>query len=74
MYFDSFTEFLLMGKHGFYVWMAYGITAAVLLGSWLSARQAFVNAKQQIARQIELADRSASVTNSDRGGVDESET
>ena len=74
MYFDSFAEFLLMGKHGFYVWMAYGITAAVLLGSWLSARQAFVNAKQQIARQIELADRSASVTNRDRGGVDESET
>ena len=74
MYFDSFTEFLLMGKHGFYVWMAYGITAAVLLGSWLSARQAFVNAKQQIARQIELADRSASVTNRDREGFDESET
>ena len=74
MYFDSFTECLLMGKHGFYVWMAYGITAAVLLGSWLSARQAFVNAKQQIARQIELADRSASVTNRDREGVDESET
>jgi heme exporter protein CcmD len=63
-----------MGKHGFYVWMAYGITAAVLLGSWLSARQAFVNAKQQIAREIELADRSASVTNRDREGFDESET
>ncbi|NCF77919.1 MAG: heme exporter protein CcmD [Proteobacteria bacterium] len=74
MYFDSFAEFLLMGKHGFYVWMAYGITAAVLLGSWLSARQAFVNAKQQIAREIELADRSASVTNRDREGFDESET
>jgi heme exporter protein D len=74
MYFDSFAEFLLMGKHGFYVWMAYGITAAVLLGSWLSARQAFANAKQQIARQIELADRSASVTNRDREGFDESET
>ena len=74
MYFDSFAEFLLMGKHGFYVWMAYGITAAVLLGSWLSARQAFANAKQQIAREIELADRSASVTNRDREGFDESET
>ena len=74
MYFDSFAEFLLMGKHGFYVWMAYGITAAVLLGSWLSARQAFVNAKQQIAREIELADRAASVTNRDREGFDESET
>ena len=36
MYFDSFAEFLLMGKHGFYVWTAYGTTAAVLLGSWLA--------------------------------------
>ena len=52
MYFDSFAEFLLMGQHGFYVWTAYGTTAAVLLGSWLSARQAFVNARQQIVRQI----------------------
>jgi heme exporter protein D len=74
MYFDSFAEFLLMGKHGFYVWMAYGTTAAVLLGSWLSARQAFVNARQQIARQIELADRSASSMNRDREGLNESET
>jgi len=74
MYFDSFAEFLLMGKHGFYVWMAYGTTVAVLLGSWLSARQGFVSAQQQIARQIELADRSAAVTNRDREGFDESET
>jgi heme exporter protein D len=74
MYFDSFAEFLLMGKHGFYVWMAYGTTAAVLLWSWLSARQAFVNARQQIARQIELADRSASSMNRDREGLNESET
>ena len=74
MYFDSFAEFLLMGKHGFYVWTAYGTTTAVLLGSWLSARQAFVNARQQIARQIELADRSASSMNRGREGLNESET
>ena len=74
MYFDSFAEFLLMGKHGFYVWMAYGTTAAVMLGTWLSARQEFVNARQQIARQIELADRSASLMNRDREGFNEPET
>jgi len=28
--FNSFSEFLAMGKHGFYVWLAYGLTFAVL--------------------------------------------
>lgn len=74
MYFDSFAEFLLMGKHGFYVWVAYGVTLAVLLGSWISARQAFVSAKKHIAQQIELAERTASVTTRDGEGVHESET
>ena len=31
MYFDSFAELLQMGKHGFYVWTAYGATVLVLL-------------------------------------------
>ena len=31
MYFDSFADFLAMGKHGAYVWSAYGISLAVLL-------------------------------------------
>ncbi|MDX1319426.1 MAG: heme exporter protein CcmD [Oceanospirillum sp.] len=30
MYFDSFSEFLNMGGHGLYVWMAYGLTAVLL--------------------------------------------
>lgn len=30
MYFESFAEFIAMGKHGVYVWSAYGITLAVL--------------------------------------------
>ena len=38
MYFDTFAEFLQMGKHGFYVWSAYGATGLVLLWSWISAR------------------------------------
>lgn len=31
MYFESFEAFLQMGKHGVYVWSAYGI-AALLIG------------------------------------------
>lgn len=29
--FSSLTEFLAMGKHGFYVWTAYGISALVVV-------------------------------------------
>ena len=35
MYFDSLADLRQMGKHGFYVWTAYGATALVLLISWL---------------------------------------
>jgi len=28
--FNSVSEFLAMGKHGFYVWLAYGLTFLVL--------------------------------------------
>lgn len=30
MYFESFADLLAMGKHGLYVWSAYGISLAVL--------------------------------------------
>lgn len=29
--FNSFAEFIAMGKHGFYVWTCFGITLAALL-------------------------------------------
>jgi len=59
MYFDSFAELLQMGKHGFYVWIAYGATVLVLLLSWLSARGAFLKTAQRLQQQAELAQRSA---------------
>jgi len=34
MYFDSFEEFIAMGGHGLYVWMAYGVVA-VSVSIWL---------------------------------------
>jgi heme exporter protein D len=57
MYFDSFGDLLQMGKHGFYVWTAYGVTGLVLLISWLSARGAFVKTAQRLQQQAELAQR-----------------
>ncbi|MDK2777918.1 MAG: heme exporter protein CcmD [Pseudomonadota bacterium] len=30
MEFNSFAEFMAMGKHGFYVWLSYGLTAVVV--------------------------------------------
>lgn len=31
MYFDSFSEFIAMGGHGLYVWIAYGLTAVIFI-------------------------------------------
>ncbi|MGB0833386.1 MAG: heme exporter protein CcmD [Psychrobium sp.] len=31
MHFDSFSDFIAMGGHGFYVWWSYGIAFALLL-------------------------------------------
>ncbi|UTW49689.1 heme exporter protein CcmD [Bacterioplanoides sp. SCSIO 12839] len=31
MQFDSMTEFFAMGGHGFYVWLAYGLSSAIIL-------------------------------------------
>ncbi|MDM7858902.1 heme exporter protein CcmD [Thiopseudomonas acetoxidans] len=50
--FNSFAEFIAMGKHGFYVWVCFGITIAVLAINvalpWL-ARRRYLN---QEARRL----------------------
>jgi heme exporter protein CcmD len=38
MYFDSFAEFLRMGDHGLYVWVAYGAALLVLLSTFFITR------------------------------------
>ena len=57
MYFDSFADFLQMGKHGQYVWLAYGTTALVLLWTWLSARQSLARVTRRLKQQAQLAAR-----------------
>ncbi|NBB12811.1 heme exporter protein CcmD [Pseudomonas sp. SLFW] len=52
MSFDSLSDFLAMGKHGLYVWTAYGICLAVLainVASPLLARRRYL---QQEARRL----------------------
>ena len=52
MYFDSFSAFLQMGEHGFYVWTSYGISAVLIgLNVWLALR-AQRQAREQVKRQI----------------------
>jgi heme exporter protein D len=34
----SFAEFVYMGGHGLYVWLAYGSTIAVVVVLWLGTR------------------------------------
>jgi len=50
--FNSFEEFIAMGKHGFYVWVCFGITIAALAINvalpWL-ARRRYLN---QEARRL----------------------
>ena len=54
MFFDSFAEFLAMGKHGPYVWACYGVTAAVLLANiWapIKRRKDIISQYQRLQRR-----------------------
>ena len=76
MYFDTFAEFLQMGKHGFYVWLAYGATGLVLLWSWMSARSMLAGVEKQLTEQAEISAQGAKQTpahqTSESGASDES--
>ena len=76
MYFDTFAEFMQMGKHGLYVWLAYGATGLVLLWSWMSARSMLAGVEKQLTEQAEITARGAKQTpahqTSESGASDES--
>ena len=56
MQFDSVSEFLAMGGHGLYVWLAYGSTFSVLLVNVLLLRQARLRQWQRLrwSAQVEV--------------------
>ncbi|WP_394182211.1 heme exporter protein CcmD [Marinomonas posidonica] len=48
MAFDSFADFFAMGKHGLYVWSAYGISGSMLVAFiFLSLRE-----RRKVRRQL----------------------
>ena len=55
MYFESFSEVLAMGGHGFYVWLAYGVSTLaivyLLLGPILRKRQLLAEVRRQVNLQ-----------------------
>jgi len=55
MYWNSFSDFIQMGNHGFYVWGAFGMTALVMLvETWITLKQSRT-IRQQLVRQIKVA-------------------
>lgn len=54
-HFETFSEFLQMGKHGLYVWLSYGISFFVIiyniLTAYLDKRQFFNEAKRRLKRE-----------------------
>ena len=52
MSFGSLAEFLAMGGHGLYVWLAYGATVAVFAANVLSVRLAW----RRHLRRVRLRD------------------
>ncbi|MGB3619962.1 heme exporter protein CcmD [Ketobacter sp. MCCC 1A13808] len=52
MEFDSFQAFMQMGKHGAFVWSAYGITLVVILGNLIAIRRRKKNVIETIQRKI----------------------
>ncbi len=54
-HFDTFADFLQMGKHGLYVWLSYGLSLIVflynILANSLERRQFFKDAKRRLKRE-----------------------
>ena len=52
MAFDSWAAFFQMGRHGLYVWSAYGLSILVIVGVVVMSLWRFRLWKQKIQRQI----------------------
>ncbi len=54
-YFETFSEFIQMGKHGLYVWLSYGISLIVIVYNivavYIERQQFFSEAKRRLKRE-----------------------
>ena len=55
MEFSSLSEFFAMGRHGFYVWLSYGLAAMIIafnvVQPWLRRRQLIKQQTQRLRRE-----------------------
>jgi heme exporter protein D len=60
MYFDSFADFIAMGGHGLYVWLAYSIALAVVIFNVLTPilrkKQFMVEYQRRLKREQRLGE------------------
>jgi heme exporter protein D len=54
MQFDSFAEFIAMGGHGLYVWLAYGSTIFVMISSTVVLMLAKRRQMSQLRWQVQV--------------------
>jgi heme exporter protein D len=52
MFFDSFSSFIQMGTHGFYVWLSYGIFTVIVAANFISPMITRKKLIKDIERQI----------------------
>ena len=49
MQFDSFADFIAMGGYGFYVWLCFGFTIALLVGLTVYSKHQTKQIKRSVA-------------------------
>jgi len=52
MFFDSFSSFIQMGNHGFYVWLCYGIFVVTMAVNFISPMLTRKKVIKDIERQL----------------------
>jgi len=54
MNWESASHFLAMGGYGFFVWMSYGVTAAVIAFELIALSRRMKRARAQVKRDVAL--------------------
>ncbi len=56
IWWDSWSDFWAMGKHGFYVWGSYGVAVLLALAEVVQARRARQQALQEVRMQRKVSE------------------
>ena len=67
MFFDSFSAFIEMGGHGFYVWLSFGLTGLLIIGNVAYVHVARRNFfREHAQRTVRLSRKGVTPANSDK--------